>query len=97
MGSIYKPIFIIVDLLYHKGYGGVTRKPANWTEIVKPWEKGHNITYWDQLTEWCLQTFGKPHTKESEDSKWAYKSNQDEMRFFFRDEVDAELFTLKWM
>jgi hypothetical protein len=97
MGSIYKPIFIVVDLLYHKGYGGVTRKPANWTEIVKPWETGHNITYWDQLTEWCLQTFGKPRNSTCDCCKWAYKSNQDEMRFFFRDAIDAEIFTLKWM
>jgi hypothetical protein len=61
------------------------------TKVTKLWEPHHSTEFWDEIVDWCVENFGPV------EYGWRTQATMGSMDFMFKQELDAELFILKWM
>lgn len=60
-------------------------------KVEIPWMKGDTISSWNEVCIGALEEFGLPG------DKYSTEVSSDSMRFYFKDERDAIIFSLKWL
>ena len=58
------------------------------------WSVTENNNKWDEIKEWCYETFGEQgDVWEYVTARWYY----NDRKFLFREESDRLMFVLKWL
>jgi hypothetical protein len=80
------------SLLADVGWQIMMESNPDWTLVELVWEKGKDTDYfWNEACAWAVEHFGLPG------ENYMTHPTENDMKFLFKNEEDAILFTLKWI
>ena len=80
------------EILEQIGWQIIMEEKPDWTLVELVWEKNKDTSYfWNEACAWTVETFGLPG------ENYLTHPTKDNMKFLFKNESDAILFTLKWL
>lgn len=80
------------EILSELGWQIMLESNPDWTLVELAWEKGKDTSYfWNEACAWAVEHFGLPG------ENYMTHPTENNMKFLFKNEKDAILFTLKWI
>lgn len=80
------------EIMEDIGWQIMMESNPEWTLVELAWEKGKDTSYfWNEACAWAVENFGLPG------ENYLTHPTKDCMKFLFKNEEDATLFTLKWI
>jgi hypothetical protein len=80
------------EVMADLGWQIMMESNPDWTLVELAWEKGKDTSYfWNEACAWAVEHFGLPG------ENYMTHPTEHNMKFLFKNEEDAILFTLKWI
>lgn len=80
------------EILANVGWQIMLESNPDWTLVELVWEKGKDTDYfWNEACAWAVEHFGLPG------ENYMTHPTENNMKFLFKNQEDAILFTLKWI